>query len=104
MPIISYILILLLSGPGAAPGPFTQKAQQPAAEAKPKPVVVYITRTGKRYHRETCRYLHSKIKTDVTKATEAGYTPCKVCKPPRSSKKKPTEQPESPPKDPPAKP
>ena len=43
---------------------------------------VYITKTGERYHKEDCRYLHSsKIKTTLSDAKTSGYTPCKVCKP-----------------------
>ncbi|WP_167957494.1 ComEC/Rec2 family competence protein [Anaerosporobacter faecicola] len=44
--------------------------------------VVYITDTGKKYHKAGCRYLKSsKTKTTVEKAKKAGYEPCKVCKP-----------------------
>ena len=44
--------------------------------------VVYVTRTGKKYHASGCRSLsRSKIKTTRAKAEKDGYTPCKVCKP-----------------------
>jgi hypothetical protein len=44
---------------------------------------VYITRTGRKYHKEGCRYLSkSKIPIKLSKAKEQGYTPCSVCKPP----------------------
>lgn len=44
--------------------------------------IVYITRTGIRYHVESCRYLRkSKIPIIIEEAEESGYTPCKVCKP-----------------------
>ncbi len=44
---------------------------------------VYVTRTGIRYHVGSCRYLYaSKIPMPLSQA-ELGYTPCKVCKPPR---------------------
>lgn len=44
--------------------------------------VVYITKTGKKYHRESCRYLsQSKIKTTLKKAVAAGNGACKICKP-----------------------
>ena len=44
---------------------------------------VYITRTGKRYHRDGCRYLAtSKIPISSKDAKAKGYTPCKVCHPP----------------------
>ena len=42
----------------------------------------YITKTGGRYHRNSCRYLvKSCIEIIVGEAKEKGYTPCKVCKP-----------------------
>ncbi|MEW6363159.1 MAG: MBL fold metallo-hydrolase [Acidobacteriota bacterium] len=48
-----------------------------------KDETVYITETGDKYHRGSCRYLsESKIKTTVCEALDKGYTPCKVCKPP----------------------
>jgi hypothetical protein len=41
---------------------------------------VYITKTGTKYHEETCRYLSkSKISVELTKAKEGGYTACSVC-------------------------
>jgi hypothetical protein len=44
--------------------------------------IVYITRTGIRYHEEDCRYLRkSKIPIIIEEAEGSGYTPCKVCKP-----------------------
>ena len=52
-------------------------------ERAPPEVIVYITRTGKKYHRLDCRYLRkSCIPISLTKAKRRGYTPCKVCKPP----------------------
>ena len=48
-----------------------------------KEVTVYITKTGKKYHRGSCRYLKkSKIKISLKEACKRGYGPCKVCKPP----------------------
>ena len=45
--------------------------------------IVYITRTGKKYHSENCRYLsQSKIPISLKEALEKGYTPCSVCGPP----------------------
>lgn len=47
-----------------------------------KEQVVYVTKTGKKYHKSSCHYLKkSKIKTTKSKAKESGYTACKVCKP-----------------------
>jgi len=54
---------------------------------KKKEVIVYITKTGKKYHKGSCRYLKkSKIKITLEKACKGGYTPCKVCKPPKCPK------------------
>jgi len=42
--------------------------------------VVYITRTGNRYHKDGCRYLRqSRVPVAKSEAIKAGYTPCKVC-------------------------
>lgn len=44
--------------------------------------IVYITKTGTKYHRAGCRYL-SKSSIPITRqeAIARGYTPCSVCKP-----------------------
>lgn len=41
---------------------------------------VYVTRTGKKYHRDGCRYLKSKKPISLNKA-KLSYQPCKVCRP-----------------------
>jgi hypothetical protein len=44
---------------------------------------VYITETGKKYHRESCKYLNdSKKPISLEDAKKQGYTPCTVCNPP----------------------
>jgi hypothetical protein len=54
------------------------------SQTQPQSITVHITRTGKKYHRAGCRYLsHSDIPIDLEKAKAEGYTPCKVCNPPR---------------------
>ncbi len=55
-------------------------------EIKPDPLpvsdIVYITKTGERYHRGSCHHLsQSKIPIERSKAKAQGYSPCKVCKP-----------------------
>lgn len=43
--------------------------------------LVYITRTGEKYHRSDCRYLRkSRIPADLS-MVRGRYDPCKVCKP-----------------------
>ena len=45
---------------------------------------VYTTKTGEKYHKETCQYLkYSKIEVQLIDAKELGYDPCSVCKPPK---------------------
>lgn len=49
--------------------------------APPQEDIVYITKTGKKYHRQGCRYLkQSKIAIEREEAQKY-YTPCKVCRP-----------------------
>jgi hypothetical protein len=44
--------------------------------------VVYITRTGDKYHKEGCRYLRlSKIPVELNDDLKSRYEPCKICKP-----------------------
>jgi len=60
-------------------------AQQPTLQLAqdPQQVTVYITKTGKKYHRDGCRSLsQSKIKTTLQEAKAKGYTACKACHPP----------------------
>jgi len=66
-----------------------EKLEAPAQELKPlaeepqTEKIVYITKTGKKYHRLGCRYLSkSCIPISLTEAKRRGYTACKVCKPP----------------------
>jgi len=59
------------------------RAHQAAASQDPQTQTVYITKTGKKYHRDGCRYLaSSKIAISLKDAKARGYTACKVCWPP----------------------
>lgn len=52
------------------------------AEQDPATIIVYVTHTGEKYHRDGCRYL-SKSKIAISlKDAAARYAPCSVCKPP----------------------
>ena len=45
--------------------------------------IVYITKTGEKYHTERCSSLKkSKISISLGEAVAKGYEPCKLCKPP----------------------
>jgi len=57
---------------------------QPTKVEDPRSLTVYITRTGKKYHRDGCRYLsQSKFPISLKDAKAKGYEPCKVCHPPQ---------------------
>lgn len=72
-----FLLICLLY-PASSVMPFTEFT----AVEQPKEDTVYITRTGSKYHRATCRYLaKSKIKISKKEAVKGGYTACSVCRP-----------------------
>jgi hypothetical protein len=44
---------------------------------------VYITRTGRKYHREECRYLrYSSYAISLSEAINRDYGACLVCRPP----------------------
>ncbi len=45
--------------------------------------IVYITRTGTKYHQAGCHHLrHSCIPITLSETRERGYSACRVCKPP----------------------
>lgn len=47
-----------------------------------KSYTVYITNTGKKYHKKGCRYLKkSSIAIKKSNAVKQGYTACKICRP-----------------------
>jgi hypothetical protein len=83
---LTWFLMVLLLGLAAVMQPLSFGGQQPAPQRseEPKAQTVYVTRTGKRYHRDGCRYLaSSKIPMKLKDAKAQGYTPCKVCRPPQ---------------------
>jgi micrococcal nuclease len=53
------------------------KAPEPASEG-----LVFITRTGKKYHRAGCRYLTEEATSLPLDAASAQGAPCSVCDPP----------------------
>lgn len=57
--------------------------QDTTTQVQPQTQIVYVTRTGSKYHRGYCRYLSkSKIPMSLEQAARR-YNPCSVCKPPR---------------------
>ena len=68
-----------------SPIPISAESSRPQIyAAQQQSQTVYITRTGKKYHRAGCRYLsHSSIPISLKEAQANGYAPCRVCHPPR---------------------
>jgi len=65
----------------------TVKEPELKAAGKGEDTIVYITRTGTKYHREGCSALkRSKIPISLKDASKRGYTPCSRCKPPKIKK------------------
>jgi len=47
-------------------------------------MIVYVTQSGNKYHRDGCSHLRkSKIPIDLKDAIRRGYEPCSRCNPPR---------------------
>ena len=72
------------------PKPQTVAPGEPAVAPATQPqtgsgdIIVYVTRTGAKYHRAGCRSLaRSSIPMSLKDAKQRGYTPCSVCKPPQ---------------------
>ena len=79
--LIPLILAFLMLGAVFAIPPVPQPTQQ---QTQTKEQTVYATKTGKKYHRATCRYLSkSKIPISLRDAKAQGLTACSVCKPPQ---------------------
>ncbi len=51
-------------------------------EPEPQEIIVYITNTGKKYHREGCQYLKKSCIPISLDQAKLSYDPCKVCHPP----------------------
>jgi len=59
-----------------------KEEKKPGVVSKDK--IVYITKTGKKYHRGSCSFLRRrKIPISLKDAVARGYTPCSRCNPPK---------------------
>ncbi len=65
------------------PEPVQEESIVEEAPAAQSDVVVYVTRTGSKYHRYGCSYLKSCIETTLSSAKSSGYGACSRCNPPR---------------------
>jgi methylphosphotriester-DNA--protein-cysteine methyltransferase len=54
-----------------------------AVFAAGRDAVVYVTKTGEKYHTEECSSVrNSKIAVTLVEAVSKGYEPCQRCEPP----------------------
>lgn len=68
--------------PTLAPSPSPSPEPEPTLEAIS--TIVYVTKTGSKYHEGDCSYLSkSKIELDLNSAKSQGYDPCSRCNPPK---------------------
>lgn len=58
----------------------TQKTQKSTTTQNTNSSIVYVTKTGEKYHKSSCSYLRqSKIQMNLSDAKAQGYTPCSRC-------------------------
>ena len=70
--------------PSPSASPVSEAPVTDTAEEAPVEVVVYVTKTGEKYHSDGCQYLRkSQISISLDDARASGYTPCSKCHPPR---------------------
>ena len=60
----------------------TEPTPIPPSEIDEKTIIVYVTRTGIKYHRQRCRHLKKSSIPMALADAKVNYTPCKVCRPP----------------------
>jgi hypothetical protein len=76
------VLVFSSSGSALAQTTKPESVNQQTTESSADNETVYVTRTGEKYHRGSCRHL-SKSKSPLPlKEAAARYSPCSVCKPP----------------------
>lgn len=62
---------------------FALLAMSVACSSSPADPTVYILTTGKKYHQKNCRLKKNSKGVKLSVAKKKGYTPCKVCRPPK---------------------
>ncbi len=75
------IALLLTLSFGLIQDSFANSANAIPTTCQPQSAVVYVTKTGKKYHRSGCKHLKSIIPIEIDEARRLGYEPCKTCKP-----------------------
>lgn len=80
---LALLAALLLMPSIACSGGSSFPTAAAATSTDRREVTVYVTRTGRKYHRDGCRYLaQSKFAVPLSEA-RVSYDACKVCRPPQ---------------------
>ena len=65
-------------------GTDTSSKEKSQSSASDEDTIVYITPSGKKYHRDDCYHLRkNRIPISLAEAKRRGYEPCSHCKPPK---------------------
>lgn len=80
---IAFLIIGLLIGYRAIDQDYQSRKVYETTIQQQIVVIVFVTDTGTKYHRDGCQYLNmSKHQMELQQAINQGYTPCSVCHPP----------------------
>ena len=86
MSISMFLMFICLSPEKSLSEPMSTTAPLAATHSYPETIIssdsVYITKTGKKFHKQNCRHIkNSSTITDISinNAIDAGYEPCKDC-------------------------
>ena len=79
--IIIFLTVIIIIPLSACSKKSEQKESEKVSNAKAKETIVYITKTGTKYHKEDCYCLKSKIKRKLSQVVD-DYEPCSICCPP----------------------
>jgi len=72
-----------LERPAPAPQMVVAPSVAPPTVSEDEDPIVYVTKSGTKYHRAGCRYLtNSAVPVRLSEAKQR-YAPCRVCKPPQ---------------------
>jgi competence protein ComEC len=78
--LLSVLLLIACSVQASAP---KARSSNQAFKQQTNEIIVYVTNTGSKYHRGSCRYLRQSKIPMALKDAKVDYEPCSVCKPPR---------------------
>ena len=69
--------------PKPTPEPTVAPTPTPIPTIDEEEVIVYVTKSGEKYHKSGCRYLSKSMIPIGLEDAKNSYSPCSVCKPPR---------------------